>query len=59
MAAKMRHCWFCGEEIGVCEDRDHDRRDTCGKRECQREANEDERGERDDAHRELDERMGW
>jgi hypothetical protein len=34
--AKLRHCFFCGEEIGFYAD--YDQLDTCGKRECEREA---------------------
>jgi hypothetical protein len=36
MPSKMRHCFVCGEELG-CYD-DYDPLDTCGKRECEREA---------------------
>ncbi len=37
-AAKMRHCFNCGEELGVFAAVDYDELDTCGKRECEREA---------------------
>lgn len=59
MAAKERFCWNCGASLGVIEDRHYDRRDTCGSRECEREARDEERAEREDAHRQLDEDMGW
>jgi hypothetical protein len=36
-----------------------DRRDTCGKRECEREARDQDRFEREEAHRQLDEERGW
>lgn len=35
-AIKMRHCFFCGEELGAYAD--YDPLDTCGKRECERKA---------------------
>jgi len=59
MAAKERFCWNCGASLGVIEGRHYDRRDTCGSRECEREARDEERAEREDAHRQLDEDMGW
>lgn len=33
--SKMRHCFYCGEELG-CYD-DYDELDTCGNPECERE----------------------
>lgn len=36
MAAKMRHCFNCGQALGVYSD--YDPLDTCGSRECEREA---------------------
>lgn len=59
MPAKMRHCQYCGEEMGMVEDRNYYRRDPCGKRECSRMASEDARAERDEAHEQLDRDMGW
>lgn len=59
MSAKMRHCWFCGAELGVIERKYYDRFDTCGSRECEREARNMERAERDEAHEQLDRDMGW
>jgi hypothetical protein len=56
-AARMRHCFFCGEEIGVYAD--HEPLDTCGKRECEREAQAAMREEREEAHRKLDDDRGW
>lgn len=35
---KMRHCWNCGAELGEIESRYYDPMDTCGSRECEREA---------------------
>src|SRR5690348_11005910 len=45
-APKMRHCWFCGDELGVIEDRHYQRGDTCGKPECEREARDQAQYER-------------
>ena len=55
---KMQHCFNCGAELGVYAklSRDHD---TCGKIECEREARDAYAQEREEAHRDLDERMGW
>lgn len=57
--AKMRHCWNCGAEMGVIESKYYDRSDTCGKTECEREARDQARAERDEAHEQLDRDMGW
>jgi hypothetical protein len=35
---KMRHCFFCGDELGLLASCDYDPLDTCGKQECEREA---------------------
>jgi hypothetical protein len=56
---KERHCWNCGESMGFVEDRHWSRADTCGKRECDREAREQDRHEREEAHERLDRDMGW
>lgn len=57
MAPKMRHCFFCGEELGVFDY--HEPLDTCGKPECDRAARDARQEEREEAHRDLNERMGW
>ncbi len=54
---KMRYCFNCGEELG--EYAYHDPLDTCGKRECDRAAREGAEQEREEAHRRLDDDMGW
>jgi hypothetical protein len=54
---KMRHCWNCGDEMGVYAD--YDRMDTCGKQECEREVRNQMQGEREEAHEQLDRDMGW
>lgn len=57
--AKMRHCWYCGAEMGVIEARHYDRSDTCGKRECERAAQEQAQAEREEAHERLDRDLGY
>lgn len=59
MTKKMRHCFNCGAEMGVIEDKHYDRRDTCGARECEREARYEAEAERSEAHEQLDRDMGW
>ena len=53
----MRHCFNCGEELGRYAD--FDRMDHCGHPACSREARTCAAEEREDAHRDLDDRMGW
>ena len=57
--AKMRHCFNCGAELGVFENRHYDRLDTCGAQECEREVRDMIRAEREEAHEKLDRDMGW
>lgn len=40
---KMRYCFNCGEELGIFAAIDYDQFDTCGKRECEREARAERR----------------
>ena len=56
---KERFCWVCGVSLGVVENRYYDRSDTCGSRECAREARDAAIAERDEAHEQLDRDMGW
>ena len=56
---RMRYCCWCGDAIGLIEDRHYDRSDTCGKSECEREARHAARDERAEAHEQLDRDMGW
>jgi hypothetical protein len=56
---KERFCWYCGDSLGEIDSRFYEKGDTCGKSECEREARAMQREERDDAHRDLDERLGW
>lgn len=53
----MRHCFFCGDEIGVYAD--YDNLDTCGKLECNRETRHASQAEREEAHEQLDRDLGW
>lgn len=54
---KMRHCFYCGDELGVHSD--WQPLDMCGKRECERAAGECAQQEREEAHEQLDRDMGW
>ena len=54
---KMRHCFYCGEELGVSDWSDP--YDHCGKQECAREARDAAAEEREEAHERLDRDMGW
>lgn len=56
---KMRYCWMCGKEMGMIDSRYYDRGDTCGEMECAREERDADRAEREEAHRDFNERMGW
>ena len=53
----MRYCFCCGAEIG--RSRYYDRLDTCGERECEREALDVERHEVEQARAEIDQIYGW
>jgi hypothetical protein len=53
----MRHCNNCGEELGRSWHRDP--YDTCGKRECEREARYQAQADREEAHEQLDRDLGW
>lgn len=52
--SRERFCWNCGDSMGVIEDRFHGHNDTCGKRECDREAQNQIASERAEAHEQLD-----
>jgi len=53
MASKERFCWYCGESLGVIEDKFYDRDDVCGAVECHRALRDVYREE----HADLD--RGW
>lgn len=54
---KMRHCFFCGAEIG----RSHyiNRFEACTDAQCQREERDAYAQEREDAHERLDSDLGY
>jgi len=56
---KRRFCWNCGADMGEIEDRYYDSQDTCGARECEREAGYQRDAERSEAHERLDHDRGW
>lgn len=56
-APKMRHCFNCGQELGVYTD--YDPLDDCGQRECFRAAQDCYQQEREEAHEQLDRDMGY
>lgn len=57
--SRERFCWYCGDSMGMVEDRNYDRMDTCGRSECEREAGNSRAAERDEAHENLDRQNGW
>lgn len=57
MPQKMRHCFYCGEELGVSAWSDP--YDHCGKQECARAARDAEWGDREEAHEKLDRDLGY
>jgi hypothetical protein len=57
---KMRYCFFCGAELGyLLAVLEWQPSDTCGAIECEREARAAAQEEREEAHRKLDEDMGY
>jgi hypothetical protein len=54
----VRQCDYCGDEIPACE-RWGRIPVTCGKAECERWARDEEAMEREEAHRRLDDEMGY
>jgi hypothetical protein len=59
ITGKMRYCWNCGAEMGLIGDAYYDRSDTCGRRECERAAQEQAQAEREEAHERLDRDLGY
>ena len=59
LIARERHCWFCGESMGIIENRFYERGDTCGKSKCERACRDAESEERGEAHERLDRDNGW
>ena len=56
--AKMQFCFNCGAQLGVYVQQYGDN-DTCGARECEREARDTAAAQRDEAHEQLDRDNGW
>lgn len=54
---RKRHCFNCGAEIG--DSAYYERFDTCGQRECEREARAAQRQARSEADEHLDRDMGY
>lgn len=57
--AKERFCPYCGDSMGVIEYRNYDRRDPCGKTECDKAAQNVANAEREEAHEQIDRDMGY
>ncbi len=55
--ADIRFCFNCGAELPASAY--HDRLDTCGSLECEREAQNQALADREDAHEQLDRDNGW
>ncbi len=55
---KTLFCDYCGDEMGIGV-RGYREKLTCGKRECERWARDEEQQERQEAHDQLDADMGW
>lgn len=55
---KMKHCAYCGDELGMTESWDRDP-EPCGKPECRREVRGMYEQEREEAHERLDRDMGY
>lgn len=56
---KIKHCEYCGTDLDGEVERWPGEIITCGSRECERWARNQERAERDEAHERLDRDMGW
>ena len=60
MTQTMHYCFNCGKEIGLFQGKQRQRDlDTCGERECNREAQNTFAEERERAHQDLDDMNGW
>lgn len=56
---KVSHCENCGADLGGPVERYANEMVTCGARECEREARDQEVMRRDAAHEQLDRDMGY
>ena len=59
LRAKERFCCQCGASLGIIESRYYERSDTCGSVQCERDSRDNAYAERERAHQELDDNMGW
>jgi hypothetical protein len=59
LKGRERFCACCGESLGRIADRYYDRSDTCGRPDCDREARDMDRAEREDMHERLDRDLGY
>lgn len=55
---KMKHCAYCGDELGMTENWDREP-EACGKPECNREVRGMYDAEREEAHERLDRDLGY
>lgn len=56
---KVSHCEYCGDDLGGAVDKWSGEIITCGKRECEQYAHEEQLAAREEAHDKLDHGMGW
>ena len=56
---KMKHCAYCGAEIGMAGPMYFRDPESCGKAECSREVSAMYREEREAAHEQLDRDLGY
>ena len=56
---KISQCEYCGDDIGGEVDKWPGEVVTCGKRECERWARDEQLAEHEEAHEQLDRDMGW
>ena len=56
---KLSECEYCGADLGYEVDKWPDELITCGKRECERWARDEQLAAREEAHEQLDRDMGW
>ena len=56
---KVSQCEWCGADLGGSVTKWPEELVTCGAPECEREARDEMRARREDAHKQLDRDMGW
>lgn len=56
MAKRMKHCAWCGEDLGEAFDNEPE---SCGAPTCNREVRGMQEEARQDAHDQLDRDLGW